>query len=84
MLKRFGSTQVCEYRLTQAEVDRLVIDNVARRCDPSYDFDHPVLLRVRNDQPPHNYDYVVRFIQRAVAQDGEERHANFKTPLERA
>jgi hypothetical protein len=77
---RFGTTQVCEYRLTQAEVDALVIENVRIRCNPSYDFDHPVLLRVK-DERGIDFDYVVRFIQRAVAQDGEERHANFKSVL---
>ena len=71
MDRRYGTTQVCEYRLTQKEVDLLVIENAERRLDPSYDFAHPVLLRVEGD-------YVVRFVQRQVVQDGEARTCKFR------
>ena len=73
MQRRYGSTQVCEYRLTQREVDKLVIANAEHRLVPSYDFDteNPVLLRVDGD-------YVVRFVQRPVNYDGEPRTCEFK------
>ena len=72
-MQRYGKTQVCEFRLTQQEVEQLVIDNARRRLAPSYDFDgdHPVLLR-------QDGDYIIRFVQRAVNQDGEARVCEFK------
>lgn len=75
MQRRYGSTQVCEYRLTQKEVDELVVENAANRVDPSYDFAHPILLRVDGD-------YVVRFVQRQVVQDGEAKVCKFQ-PFEK-
>ena len=82
MQQRYGTTQVCEYTLTQAEVDRIIAENIAKRCDPSYDFDtnNPLVLKVQVDnQPPGVFHYIVRFVQRAVTQDGKTRdHPNFR------
>ena len=66
--KQYGMTQVCEFRLTQVEVDRIVKENVAFRCDPSYDFDtqNPLLLRDGDV-------YIVRFVQKTVTKDGSAR-----------
>lgn len=73
MMRRYGTTQVCEYRLTQAEVDQLVISNAVSRLNPSYDFDYqnPVLLK-------EGHDYIIRFVQRVVNQDGEAKRCDFK------
>lgn len=77
MLRRYGQTQVCEFRLTQAEVDRLVIQNASHRLDPSYDFDkrNPVLLK-------DGGDYIVRFVQQKINQDGCDRDDHFE-PFEK-
>jgi len=76
MQRRYGTTQICEYRLTQREVEQLILEDATHRLDPSYDFDasNPVLLRAEGD-------YIIRFVQRSVNQDGEARTCKFKEPV---
>lgn len=72
MLRRYGSTQVCEFHLTQEEVNLLVIENAMNRLKPSYDFDYanPVLLRKEGN-------YIIRFIQKQVNQDADATLCKF-------
>ena len=71
MLKGYGTTQVCEVRLTDREAEAIVKENIASRFDPSYDFDrkNPLLLR-------ENGEWIIWFVQCKVTHE--------KQPLERA
>lgn len=75
MMKGYGTTQVCEVRLTKAEIRRIVVENLVRRgADPSYDFDtrNPIVF-----EDEHG-GLIVRFVQKKVTEDSTPRLCELK------